>query len=63
MSVTQLPGMAEEPIRTLDDVMSVIQRGNRNRATASTNIHDHSSRSHSIIIVTVTATLAGQDGR
>lgn len=42
-------GIEKIVVRSADDVMAVIERGNRARATESTGANDTSSRSHAII--------------
>lgn len=55
-----VPGLAQQTVSSIDDVMSVMERGSSNRAIAATNIHQHSSRSHSVLIVDVdTSTNSG----
>jgi len=49
----EVPGLTKEPITCLDDVFSLLKRGNANRATAATNLNEHSSRSHMVLCVDV----------
>lgn len=50
---TQLPGMVETPVQTVDEALACIAKGRGQRAVAATKVHEHSSRSHSIVMVTV----------
>lgn len=54
-----IPGMIQETVNTIEDVMKVFAKGTANRATGTTNLNEHSSRSHSILIVEVTTCYAG----
>jgi kinesin family protein C2/C3 len=59
---TTVPDLTKEPVNSLQDVMSLLQRGNANRATASTHMNEHSSRSHMVLQVQVTTKSASGDG-
>ena len=55
----QIPGIMQEKVTCLADAIRIIDRGNKNRATAATNIHEHSSRSHSVLMVDVKSSFTG----
>lgn len=46
-------GLTKVQVRTFEEVMSLIQFGDRNRTVASTNSNKHSSRSHAVVTLTV----------
>lgn len=48
-----IPDLSEKYISCPEDIYSVMNEGNHNRATSSTQMNDTSSRSHSIFILTV----------
>ena len=54
-----VPGLVAEDVSSLEDVISVLDRGSANRATASTNVNEHSSRSHCIVMINVTTVSNG----
>lgn len=54
-----VPGLTNETVTGIDDVMRVFARGSANRATMTTNLNEHSSRSHSILMVDVTTFVKG----
>eukprot|EP01041_Mallomonas_annulata_P000819 gene819-1595_t len=54
-----VPGLTQEVVTSLEEVMSVFAKGSLNRATGSTNLNEHSSRSHSLLMVTVTTSTNG----
>nr|XP_018667191.1 kinesin-like protein KIF12 [Ciona intestinalis] len=49
-------------IESLDDLMSVLEDGMRNRAVAEHNMNEHSSRSHSILTVYLDSESATEEG-
>ncbi len=55
--VPHVPGLESVPVRSLEDVVKVIERGEKMRTTKSTAMNEVSSRSHSLLIVRVTATV------
>ena len=58
---TTVPDLTKEPVKSLNDVMTLLQRGNANRATASTHMNEHSSRSHMVLQVQVTTKTLSPD--
>ena len=56
----EVPGLLKEPVNSIDDVMSLLNRGNASRATATTNLNEHSSRSHMVLMVDVESGLEGE---
>jgi kinesin family protein C2/C3 len=56
----EVPGLLKEPVNSIDDVMSLLSRGNASRATAATNLNEHSSRSHMVLLVDVQSGLEGE---
>jgi hypothetical protein len=48
-----LSNVHEEEVKTTQDCLKLLQRGDANRVFASTDMNAHSSRSHAIVIVTV----------
>jgi len=56
----EVPNLTKEPVTSIQDVMSLLKRGNANRATASTNMNEHSSRSHMVLAVDVSSGIEGQ---
>jgi len=55
-----VPNLTEEVISSVDDIASLLQRGNAKRATASTNLNEHSSRSHMVLDVHVSSGTVSQ---
>merc|ERR1719428_2718012 len=51
-----VPGLTEEQVFTVDDVLNVMAEAGRNRSTAATEMNDQSSRSHLIVTVKTTVT-------
>lgn len=56
----EVPGLTKEEVRSIGDVMDLLDRGTKNRASAATNLNEHSSRSHMILNVSVSSGLEGQ---
>lgn len=50
-----VPGLTQVPVQTLDEVLDLIQIGNKYRSTHATDMNEHSSRSHSILSVQLTS--------
>lgn len=50
----EVADLTKERVRSVRDVVDLLSRGNRRRATASTNLNERSSRSHMILQVRVT---------
>jgi len=48
---TTVPGLTEQNVETLDDVLQAMQTAQSNRTTMQTDMNDESSRSHSIVQV------------
>lgn len=59
--VMEVSNSRKEKVRCIGDVLSVLRRGNMNRATASTDMNGHSSRSHVILTVRVVSGIANTD--
>lgn len=55
-------GLVEEVVKTPQDFMEVLQRGEASRSYASTNMNDQSSRSHTIYRVQIEVTDDDDDG-
>ena len=53
----EVPGLTKERANTIDEVMELLKRGNKNRATASTNMNEHSSRSHMVLTIDVSSSV------
>jgi len=51
------PDATLQAVDNIQDVFSIIEMGNKNRATASTNCNEHSSRSHCILSVSIQGTI------
>ena len=49
----EVPNLTKEDVTSISEVMSLLKRGNSNRATASTDLNEHSSRSHMVLSVDV----------
>ena len=58
----EVPNLTKEPVDCLEDVISLLKKGNANRATASTSMNEHSSRSHMVLWVDITSGFEGQPG-
>jgi kinesin family protein C2/C3 len=56
----EVPGLTKEHVKSIQDVMDLLKRGNSSRATASTSLNEHSSRSHMVLLVDVKSGLEGQ---
>mmetsp|Transcript_60552 Transcript_60552/g.179470 ORF Transcript_60552/g.179470 Transcript_60552/m.179470 type:complete len:1620 (-) Transcript_60552:166-5025(-) len=56
----EVPGLVKEQVTSIKDVMDLLNRGTKNRASAATNLNEHSSRSHMILQVSVSNGLEGQ---
>ena len=56
----EIPNLSKEPVKTIQDVMALLKKGNANRATASTDMNEHSSRSHMVLAVDVSSGIVGQ---
>eukprot|EP00559_Dactyliosolen_fragilissimus_P001821 CAMPEP_0184862676 /NCGR_PEP_ID=MMETSP0580-20130426/7092_1 /TAXON_ID=1118495 /ORGANISM="Dactyliosolen fragilissimus" /LENGTH=1285 /DNA_ID=CAMNT_0027360631 /DNA_START=179 /DNA_END=4036 /DNA_ORIENTATION=+ len=56
----EVPGLIKEEVNSLDEVISLLNKGNLNRATASTNMNEHSSRSHMVLNVEVATGFEGE---
>ena len=54
-NTVEVPGLKQEHVCSVDEVLKALDRGNANRATASTNLNEHSSRSHMILHVDITS--------
>ncbi|XP_076451061.1 kinesin-like protein KIF27 [Babylonia areolata] len=50
---TVIVGAQEEKVRSLDEVMSLLEAGSAARHTGSTQMNEHSSRSHSVFTVLI----------
>jgi Kinesin motor domain len=49
----EVPNLTKENVTSISEVMTLLKRGNSNRATASTDLNEHSSRSHMVLSVDV----------
>jgi kinesin family member C2/C3 len=49
----EVPNLTKEQVTSISEVMTLLKRGNSNRATASTDLNEHSSRSHMVLSVDV----------
>ncbi len=58
----EVPNLTKEPVSCIEDVISLLKKGNSNRATAATSMNEHSSRSHMVLWVDVHAGFDGQPG-
>jgi chromosome segregation ATPase len=58
----EVPNLTKEPVSCIEDVISLLKKGNSNRATAATSMNEHSSRSHMVLWVDVHSGLEGQPG-
>ncbi|PSC71702.1 kinesin KIFC3 isoform X4 isoform A [Micractinium conductrix] len=55
----RVPGLTWRSVTCVEDVLSVLAEGSKNRATAATSLNAHSSRSHALLSVRLTDS-AGQ---
>jgi len=55
-----VPDMTKEKVNSLEDVLNLLAKGNKNRAVAATSLNEHSSRSHMVLNVQVTSTVEGE---
>lgn len=58
----EVPNLTKEKVDSIDDVFTLLGKGNKNRATASTSLNETSSRSHMVLWVDITSGFEGQDG-
>ena len=58
----EVPELTKETVSCIQDVITLLKKGNSNRATAATSMNEHSSRSHMVLWVDVHAGLEGQPG-
>jgi len=56
----EVPDLSKKPVKSIEDVMSLLKLGNSVRSTASTNLNEHSSRSHMVLSVDVESGLEGE---
>eukprot|EP00927_Polykrikos_kofoidii_P054273 TRINITY_DN48710_c0_g1_i1.p1 TRINITY_DN48710_c0_g1~~TRINITY_DN48710_c0_g1_i1.p1 ORF type:complete len:984 (-),score=196.70 TRINITY_DN48710_c0_g1_i1:68-3019(-) len=56
-----VPGLQEEKVKSVAEVMKCINDAAKNRATSQTEMNSESSRSHSIVTVRTKCTLKGAD--
>merc|ERR1712151_84614 len=56
-----VPGLQEEKVAGVDEVLKLIDVAQKNRSTSCTDMNEQSSRSHSIVQVRSTSTLKGGD--
>lgn len=57
----EVPNLTKENVTSIEEVMTLLKRGNSNRATASTNLNEHSSRSHLVLSVDVVSGIGETD--
>jgi kinesin family protein 5 len=55
-SLTYIEGCTICTVKSIQDILKVIQLGDSHRTTAATDMNDHSSRSHSVFILNLTQT-------
>jgi Kinesin motor domain len=55
----EVPNLTKVAVNSIEDVMSLLKKGNENRATATTDLNEHSSRSHMVLLVHVNSGLDG----
>lgn len=55
----EVPNLSKHAVESIEDVMSLLKKGNQNRATATTDLNEHSSRSHMVLLVHVNSGLDG----
>uniref|UniRef100_A0A7S2GTT1 Kinesin motor domain-containing protein n=1 Tax=Helicotheca tamesis TaxID=374047 RepID=A0A7S2GTT1_9STRA len=55
-----VPNMTKQNVTCLQDVLDLLEKGNKNRSVAATNLNEHSSRSHMVLNVQVTSTVEGE---
>ena len=48
---TTVPGMACVVVESMEDVLALLETGQRNRSVGCTNMNEHSSRSHMILSI------------
>jgi kinesin family protein C2/C3 len=58
----EVPLLTKEVVHNIEDVISLLERGNKHRAVASTSLNSQSSRSHMVLWVDVTSGMKGQPG-
>lgn len=58
----EVPELTKETVTCIEDVITLLKKGNSHRATAATSMNEHSSRSHMVLWVDVHSGLAGQPG-
>jgi kinesin family protein C2/C3 len=58
----EVPNLTKEKVDSIDDVFTILVKGNKNRATASTSLNETSSRSHMVLWVDITSGFEGQNG-
>jgi len=57
-----VPNLTKEKVNSIEDVIELLKRGNKNRATAATSLNQSSSRSHMVLLVEVSSGFEGQPG-
>lgn len=62
-STVYIEGCSVCTVKTSQDLMRFIQRGEKNRTTGETNMNAHSSRSHSVLVLSVSQTDEAQEVR
>ena len=55
----EVPNLSKHGVASIEDVMTLLKKGNQNRATATTDLNEHSSRSHMVLLVHVNSGLDG----
>ena len=55
----EVPNLSKHGVDSIEDVMTLLKKGNQNRATATTDLNEHSSRSHMVLLVHVNSGLDG----
>eukprot|EP00980_Cylindrotheca_fusiformis_P004608 scaffold982_cov139-Cylindrotheca_fusiformis.AAC.21 len=58
----EVPNLTKEVVHNIEDVISLLKRGNKHRAVAATSLNSQSSRSHMVLWVDVSSGMKGQPG-
>ncbi|GMM37513.1 Kip2 protein [Saccharomycopsis crataegensis] len=53
MTGVKVVGLSEEPVNSVDELLSVIERGHMSRKTGETEFNSRSSRSHAIVLIRI----------
>jgi len=58
----EVPNLEKTDVNSIEDVITLLKRGNANRATAATSLNQESSRSHMVLWVDIESGIEGQPG-